>query len=242
MADGAPRWRLLRFASLPSTQDFCRARAEAGEPSGLAVLADRQTRGRGTHGRSWQSPAGNLSLSVLLRPAESAATLGHWSLLAGVAAAETLAAHLRGAVSPVCKWPNDILLDGAKAAGMLVEAACAADAVKWLVIGFGVNLAFAPSLPERRTACVADYVSPPDPGDFAGDLLTRLDHWTQIRGHHGFALVRERWLCFAPAFGSRVALRQRERTCDGAFAGVDADGRLLLATEAGVESFAAGET
>ena len=89
-----PGWRLQTHEVLASTSDFCRERAAAGEPEGFAALARRQTQGRGSRGREWESPVGNLFLSVLLRPAERARDAGQWSLLAGVALAEALAAHL----------------------------------------------------------------------------------------------------------------------------------------------------
>jgi BirA family biotin operon repressor/biotin-[acetyl-CoA-carboxylase] ligase len=236
-------WRLHQFATLPSTQDFCRTRAEAGEPACLAVLAGCQTAGRGTHGRPWQSPPGNLYLSVLLRPAEPARTLMQWSLLAAVALAQTLSRLVPADAALTCKWPNDLLLGGAKLAGVLVEAACAADGtLDWLVIGFGANLAHAPIVPDRPTACLAGAAPAPAAAPVARALLAELDHWQAVRRDRGFAPVRAAWLQRAPHPGTAMRLRQPQGIVDGGFAGLAADGALLLRTAAGLRRFVSGET
>jgi BirA family biotin operon repressor/biotin-[acetyl-CoA-carboxylase] ligase len=235
-------WRLQIHEVLPSTSDLCRSLAAADEPEGLAVLARRQTQGRGSRGRDWQSPSGNLFLSVLLRPRERARDAAQWSLLAGVALAEVLAEHLRGAATPRLKWPNDVLLDGRKLAGILVDSSAdGAGDVEWLVIGIGVNLAVAPNVMGREVACVAEFVPPPPSERFAEGLLARLGHWRNLRREQGFAPVRAAWLAHAPAPGSAITLRQGEKMLGGGFVGLGADGSLLLATDGRVRAFATGE-
>ncbi len=235
-------WRLQSFALLASTQDLCRQLAEAGEPGHLAVLAERQSAGRGTQGRGWDSPEGNLFLSVLLRPPARAREVGRWGLLAAVALADTVAALLPDSVSLRLKWPNDLLLDGRKLAGILTESAAGLDGgLDWVVIGFGVNLATAPDLPDRATACLAERLPPPPPESFATDLLARLDTWRARQDADGFAAVRAAWLRYAPEPGSPLTLRLSGQTVDGAFAGLSEDGRLLLESADGVHAFASGE-
>lgn len=239
-----PPWRLRSFPLLASTQDLCRALAQAGEPGHLAVRAGRQSAGRGTKGRSWEGAAGNLFLSVLLRPDGPAREATRFSLLAGVALAETTAALLpREGVSLRLKWPNDLLLDGRKLAGILTESAAAPDGrLDWVVIGFGVNLASAPVVPDRATACLADQVPAPAPEAFAADLLARLDDWLDRHALAGFAAVRAGWMRYAPEPGSPLSVRMAGRRVDGAFAGLSEDGRLLLQSGCDVRAFAAGET
>lgn len=235
-------WRLAVHDSLPSTSDVCRARAADGEPEGLAVLALRQTQGRGTSGRAWQSPPGNLYLSVLLRPAEPARTAAEWSLLAAVALAGALAPLLPDPLALTLKWPNDVLLHGAKLAGILTESTAVPDGMlDSLVIGFGVNLAAAPDLPDRPTASLAAVAPAPAPEAFARVLLDRLDHWRARRAQVGFAAVRAAWLARGPLPGAPIVLRVGSTTQDGRFAGLGADGSLLLATGSRVRAFAAGE-
>ncbi len=235
-------WRLEVYDTLPSTSDFCRARAADGEFDGLAVMARRQTQARGSRGRDWTSPPGNLSLSVLMRPCEMARDAGQWSLLAGVALADTLAHCLPDPSALQLKWPNDVLLNRGKLAGILVDSAAGSDgALDWLVIGLGVNLAVSPPVPGRTVACLADVAAPPSPDEFASGLLARLTFWREVRAYEGFRPVRDAWLARAPANGSHVTLRIGERLIGGGFAGLADDGGLLLNTDGQVRAFATGE-
>ena len=241
-ASASEAWRLQIYQALGSTSDLCRTLAIAGEPGPLAVMARRQTRGRGTHGRPWVSSPGNLFLSVLLRSREHARDVGQWSLLAGVALAEALLPLLPEPGSLRLKWPNDVLLEDAKLAGILVESSATADGtLDWLVVGLGVNLVAAPELPDRRTACLAQVATAPAAEDMARLVLGRLSHWRQVRLLEGFAPVRAAWLERAPPLGSRLTLRLGGRSVGGSFAGVGQDGSLLLATGGRVHAFAAGE-
>lgn len=235
-------FRLSIHDSLPSTSDVCRARAQHGEPDGLAVLARQQTQGRGTNGRAWTSPSGNLYLSVLLRPQEAVRETGQWSLLAAVALAETLAARLPDPGALVLKWPNDVLLRDRKLAGILTETAARPNgALDFLVIGFGVNLSVAPHLPDRATACLAEVAPPPAPEAFATGLLASLASWRRVREREGFAAVRAAWLAHGPGPEAPLQVRLGGTVHDGRFAGLGADGSLLLATGAGIRTFVAGE-
>jgi len=236
-------FRLSIHEALPSTADFVAREAEAGAPEGLAVLARRQTAGRGTQGRAWEGRAGNLHLSVLLRPAEPARTVPQWALLAAVSLADAVAATIPDPAALALKWPNDLLLNGAKAAGILTEASTGPDgAIAWLNIGFGVNLAHAPSVPGRATACLADTgIAPPAPEDFAQLLLEALDRRRAERARQGFAPIRAAWLARGPAPGSHLAIRRGGRETSGRFAGLAEDGSLLLDTGDRVIAVASAE-
>jgi BirA family biotin operon repressor/biotin-[acetyl-CoA-carboxylase] ligase len=231
-------WRLARFAELPSTSDHLIRLAEAGEPAGLAVLADRQVAGRGRAGRQWQSPPGNLYLSALLRPATPAREAPQWSLLAGVALWEAVAPLLPDAKGLWLKWPNDLLLDGAKCAGILAETALGPEGrLAWLVLGIGVNLAMAPDVSGRRTAHLGAALAP---AEFVPRLLARLAHWQAVQAAQGFAPVRAAWVAHGPEAGTPFALADGTA---GAYAGLDDDGGLLLrqADGSGTRRVTAGE-
>lgn len=239
----APRlgeiWRIERYESLPSTSDLCIARAREGEEEGLVVLAGRQSGGRGRAGRQWLSPPGNLALSLLLRPNTPLAEAGQWALLAGLALIEALLAVLPQAAGGLrLKWPNDVLLEGGKLAGILIDSAAGGDgSVAWLVLGFGANLAAAPALAERRTEALSRLASPPSPSALAEVLLERLDIWRK----ESFAAVREAWLRHAHPPGTPLSLTLGARHVFGRFAGLSASGALLLDTGDGIESFPTGE-
>ncbi len=235
-------WRLTIHEVLPSTSDLCRSLAAQGEPEGYAALALQQTQGRGSRGRDWQSPVGNFYGSALLRPHEAARDAGQWSLLAGVALASALAPLLPDPAAMALKWPNDVLLGGAKLAGILVDSAAAADGtLEWLVIGAGVNLAVAPDVPGRAVAAVADVAPPPSPQAFAARFLAELDRWRRVRALHGFEPIRQAWLARAPQLGTPTTLRVGEQLLGGDFAGLSGDGALLLHTGSRIQAFSTGE-
>ncbi len=234
-----PGWRLAVHPELPSTADLVAERAAQGEAEGLAVLALRQTAGRGRAGRAWASPPGNLHLSVLLRPGTLAREAAQWSLLAGVALAEAAGALLASPARLVLKWPNDLLLDGAKCAGILAESALGADArLAWLALGIGVNLAHAPSLPDRPTAHLG---AAETPEVFATRLLHRLAAWRDVVADQGFAPVRQAWQQHSVPPGTHMTVRQPGGPLEGLYAGLAEDGSLLLHTENTTRRIIAGE-
>lgn len=234
---GPAGWRLQVHESLPSTQTLAIGLAEEGEPGGLALLARRQTQGRGRAGREWQSRPGNLHLSVLLRPEGPAREIAGHALLAAVALHEAAAHHAPGRALRL-KWPNDLMEEGAKLAGILAEASLdPAGGIAHLVLGFGVNLAHAPEVEGRAVACLG----PIPPEDFAATLIGRLADWHAIRAREGFAPIRAAWEECGPSRGTVLSIRQGDNTVTGSYEGLAEDGGLRLATESGPRIFHAGE-
>jgi BirA family biotin operon repressor/biotin-[acetyl-CoA-carboxylase] ligase len=216
-------WRLQAYGTLASTQDAAVAAARAGEPGHLAILADRQTQGRGSRGRAWSSPAGNLSLSAMIRPGRASPQPGFWALMAGTALHESVALHLADPSTLRLKWPNDLLLDGAKLGGILIDSALAADgALDWVVIGLGVNLRAAPSIEGRTTASLSG--TPIAPPELASDILRHLDRWMATP----FATLRDAWLDRAHPIGTWLDIATGDGRHAGAFAGLADNGGLLL--------------
>lgn len=202
------------------------ALAQAGAGEGLWLRAERQTGGRGRQGRAWASPPGNLYASTLVRvrPGEpAAATL---ALVAAVALEEAVSTFLRpgsGGARPMLKWPNDLLIEGAKLSGILLERAGNA-----VVIGFGVNLAHHPTGLERPATSLAAHGVAPDPQVFAEALAERFARWV-TRWREGIAPVRERWLQRAHPPGTALTARLADGSSeDGLFDGLDRDGALVL--------------
>lgn len=213
--------RLSVHESLPSTATALRDLAEAGAPEGTAILARHQTAGRGTHGRAWQSPPGNLHLSVLLRPDAPLAEAPRHALLAAVALHDAAGGRTR------LKWPNDLLLDGAKAAGILAEAAPdAGGRIAWLGLGFGVNLAHAPAVPGRATAALG--AEPPE--DFAARLLAALALRCAQHAAQGFAPIRAAWEAAGPPTGATLTVTRGATTLTGRYEGLSDEGGLRLSS------------
>lgn len=207
-----------------STSDELKARAEADGPE-VALMARRQTGGRGRLGRSWSSMPGNLHMSVLLRPRPVLSPVvfpGHWSLLAAVAVIGALEPFVPAGLLRL-KWPNDVMAPDGKVAGILIEAGGAPR--PWLVLGVGINLQSAPRVPGRATACVGP--GAPALEEVARAVLTEIATWRARYRQDGFEPVRTAWLARGPEAGAPLMAAAGS----GAFEGIGADGALWLRSE-----------
>jgi len=229
-------FRLLHFATLGSTNDEARRLAEAGAPDGTVVWADKQTAGRGRRGRPWISPAGNLHFSLLVRQRIDAARAAQLSLVAAVALGETVASLLPAPRSVTFKWPNDVLVDGAKIAGILLESSGSADGeIEWLVVGCGVNLAEAPKLADYPAVSLREAgAQEAAPGIVLERAVLAFDGWRQRWQNEGIVPVREAWIARAHGLGGRIRVRLPDGEVEGRFTGMDGDGALVLETGPGV--------
>lgn len=247
LAPAGGRFRLEHHAEVGSTNALAREYASRNEPEGLIVLGDVQTAGKGRHGRGWVSPAGNLHASLLLRPSCPLGAAATLSLVVALTVVEALDPLVGIPSRLAVKWPNDVLLDGAKLGGILLEGeddgrgGCA-----WLVVGLGLNLASAPGPGETPYAAASlkdavDVDLPPEAflDRWLPALAARLDAWSA----GGFAAIRQDWLSRAAGVGREVSLRLGETSAvRGRFAGLGDDGALLIETAPGrVVRHSAGE-
>jgi len=226
-------FRIEEVAEIDSTNEALRQRAAEGEREGLVLRADVQTAGRGRRGRDWTSPAGNLYVSMLLRP-DCAPVVG---ATLGFVAAIALGAVLRGLTpAPVLhKWPNDVLVDGQKISGMLLEAGTRWDGqLDWLVLGLGVNIVSHPGGGiHPATDIVASGGQPIAPQELLKRFLTGFGPAYDTWSRSGFGALRETWLAHAAGIGDRVVARLEREEIAGRFADLDPDGTLVMALEGG---------
>lgn len=234
-------YRRVALDEVPSTNDEALGLAAGGAEEGTLVTARRQTRGRGRRGRRWHSPEGNLHLSLVLRPPGGAGAAVAIAFAAALAVAESIEDLLPDADPVEVKWPNDVLLGGRKAAGVLVEAAPPDGAA--VVLGVGVNLASAPAgTPYPATALARPGAPPPAVEEalavFCRRFLDRYNRWRK----EGFAPLRRDWLGRARGLGQPLAVDVEGRRFDGTFTGIDEDGALCLDLGAGgVKKITAGD-
>ncbi len=218
------------LAEVGSTNDWLLARAaELGD--GHWVLADRQTAGRGRRGRAWGDGAGNLMASVLVRSEGAVQQLSFVAALALLAALSASGGHGGETAAPrfCLKWPNDVLLDGVKVSGILLERA--GDA---LVIGFGVNIASHPQGTERPAISLAAAgLGTPAPVDVLARLMPAFAEYRGLWGRQGFEPIRARWLAQAAGVGERIVARLGAETLEGVFEGLEPDGALALRLDDG---------
>jgi BirA family biotin operon repressor/biotin-[acetyl-CoA-carboxylase] ligase len=224
------KWDVQVFDSLDSTNEEVRRQAETGAAEGLAVLAKQQTAGRGRRGRGWSSVPGNMFLSFLLRPKASPAQAATLSFLTAVAVLEAIdLAGPAAGTQLTCKWPNDVLVDGAKVAGILLESRTTPDgALGWVTVGVGVNLVSHPVDTLYPVTALNRHGIEAMPEDFAQWLLARYGYWYGRWQAEGFAPVRTAWLARAQGLGQPVVVRLPDSELHGRFVALDDSGALLL--------------
>lgn len=231
--------KLHYFLETDSTNKVARQLAENGALDGAIVIAEQQSAGRGRLGRSWVSPPFvNLYISFVLRPKLAPADAPQLTLMAAVALADAIAAFLP--TRPTIKWPNDILCNGKKLAGILTESACTAEKLEFVILGIGVNLNFpigampeeirgrASSLLEIRGAAV-------ERESFIRRLIHDLDRCYGMLQESGFAAIAALWESY---FGLRrrlVRVEMIDQTLCGRAIGIDRDGALIVETEEGAK-------
>ncbi|WP_328702286.1 biotin--[acetyl-CoA-carboxylase] ligase [Alicyclobacillus suci] len=221
-----------------STNDTAIELAHEGAVHGLVVTAARQTGGRGRQGRAWQSPAGGMWFSVLVRNPCALSQAGDLTLLASVAVHRAL--HESGVETKI-KWPNDILVDGRKICGILAQMRADGETVDYAVIGIGINANFhrdalPPDVSDHATTILTECGQPVDRPLLLARILNQLDtlYSSLAQGAGGFAAVREEWKTHAHTLGRTVHVRLGDTFITGYAEDVDERGVLLVRDYAGV--------
>ena len=225
-----PAYRLVALETVDSTNDEALRLATAGAEDGTLVWAREQTGGRGRQGRSWSSPPGNLYFSMVLRPECAPAEAAQLGFVAGLALGEAIGSVAPPLIEVTYKWPNDLLLNGRKAAGILLESRSGPDGtLECLILGVGVNLKHFPE----------DTGFPATGLHFEGATEVEVVALLEAFGRHfmswvnrwlddGFAPVRRAWLHHAHGLGEEIEVRLPRETLKGTFKDLDARGVLVL--------------
>ncbi len=235
---------LACFDESDSTILEARRRADRGEAQPVWLLAGVQTAGRGRRGRAWASLQGNLHATYLFATAHAPAEIALLSFAAGVAIAETLEAMI-GAGRVALKWPNDVLIERAKVAGILIDSGGLAAGGAWAALAFGINLVRAPEALDQATMSLREAlpidVETPPPTRFFASLRPRLEGWAERLAGEGFAPLRAAWLARAYGLGEPAAVKAGDHQIEGRIAGLSPRGELELDTAAGRRLVAAGD-
>lgn len=232
-------WRVQVFGTTPSTQDLVRDLADTGEPEGLVIQALTQTKGRGRHGNGWISPMGNLYISKLLRPSCRADKAGQMAFVAALALSDAMDEVIGDGHAKTLKWPNDILIDGKKVSGILLESRLDKHGrIDYLIVGTGVNLFAPPEGAIGLDSVKKDRVAVNSFRDIYLDKLrARYISWQ----NEGFGQIREDWLKQAHGLGRDMSIRLPEITYRGVFEGIDENGTLIALVDGQKRIFTAGE-
>lgn len=229
-------YRLVELDAVDSTNEEAKRLAQAGAPDSTIVWAKSQSGGRGRRGRVWSSPEGNLYFSILLRPPYPAHNVMQLGFVAANAIADALQVVLPPGTFVHVKWPNDVLVEGCKISGILMDAEIDTTNrgyLEWLVLGIGINVASHPAEIDSEfhaTSLAAQGVTGAglDVGALLDTLAKRflagLVTWRNL----GFGPIRRHWLLRARGLGGPVIVRLPNETLNGIFAALDEDGALIL--------------
>ncbi|MGB0747360.1 MAG: biotin--[acetyl-CoA-carboxylase] ligase [Magnetospiraceae bacterium] len=240
MASLPPGYALTALDRVDSTSAEAHRRALDGAPDGTVIFANSQDSGRGRRGRAWESPPGNLYCSLILRPA---APLKHWpnlSFIAALAVADTLDKVLGFPDFARCKWPNDVLLDGAKVAGILLETAGLPQA-PCVILGIGINVLHHPEDTPYPATALSKFGVEKTARAITEDLIGALDTWRKRWERDGFGGIRNAWVARAVNLGERIVVRTADQELHGTFLDLDPEGALILECQGKKQLITAGD-
>ncbi len=227
--------RIHAFSSTGSTMDVAHRFASGGSPEGTLVVAESQTHGRGRAGRGWVSPPGQgIYASLILRPRVVAAQMSQMTLLAAVAAAQTMERTTK--LEPTIRWPNDLLLGDKKVAGILTESAMDRGSVSYVIVGIGLNVnGHRADLPHIATSLAIASHHPVDRLDVLRTLLQTWEWWYDRWRRQGFDPVRHAFAERCMTLGQTVRLQIRGQSRIGHAVRLDEEGGLVVRWDSGVE-------
>ncbi len=230
----------MAFDVLDSTNSALRRMVEAGTEAaeGLIVTAKAQTAGRGRSGRAWASPVGNLYASFLIESPEGFTRASELGFVAAVAVIATIQVLLpdRGSDDALrCKWPNDVLFEGSKVSGILLETTHAPDTAGiYVVLGIGLNLVpvTLPQAPYPITS-LAEHGGHISRVQALEALAKQLAHYLEVWRQQGFAPIRQFWLDHAAGLNESIRVQLPSETVSGRYIDIDIDGALVLQENSG---------
>ena len=211
------------------------------------ILAHEQTAARGRRGRVWSMPVGNFAATLVLPVSEPPATVALRSFVASLALRDACVAVTGREDAFALKWPNDVLLQGGKVAGILLESASASTALSHLAIGIGVNLAAAPAVSEVEAGAIAPVALRSalnvsvTPEVFLGALASAYARYETQFVTYGFAPIRTAWMAKAARLGEVITARTTREEWVGTFREVDETGQLVLETAQGIRAIPAAD-
>jgi BirA family biotin operon repressor/biotin-[acetyl-CoA-carboxylase] ligase len=237
--------RILHIDETDSTNADAMRLALKGEDLPLWVIADRQTAGRGRAGRSWFSPGGNLYTSLAFCCAAKMENAGQLSLIAGISLFDAIRAStdLAQDAGLRLKWPNDILMGGAKMGGILVESTSARGSPGFLaIVGFGVNLSSHPEDLGRAVTSLGRHTQAPAPAVLLASLAEQFPRWLDVwESGDGFAAIRQGWMERAGPIGEAITVNSADGLISGTYRGLSETGALLAEVDGQVREINHGD-
>lgn len=226
--------KIHRFKKISSTNATARDLAKKGAKAGEVVIAEQQTKGRGRLQRKWLSKPGNLYVSLILRPHIPTKVASHLTFVASLAVAKTLEKNL--GMSPSLKWPNDVLVDGKKIAGILTEIETVDSKIDFAIVGIGINVnqeKFPKNLSQTATSLQQILGKSLNLDQILEQLLQSFEEWYTAYLKQGFSIIKEMWEEMSVIIGRDVEIRDHRKKLKGRALGIDQNGALLLQVSSG---------
>lgn len=235
--------KIFTFDSIDSTNNCAKAVAGCGATEGTVVIAEQQTAGRGRMGRPWQSnPNENLIFSIVLRPRLSADALNLLPLYVAVAISAAIE-HVTG-LKVECKWPNDILYNGKKVAGILIEGSIKQDTMDYVVIGVGINvnqMRFEGELSTRASSLKLESNKEVDRVRLFKEILAGLEKDYKLFQTSGFKSVVPQWMARSTMLNKTISISQQGNIISGVVKGLSPEGGLVLKSNDAEQTVFAGD-
>ena len=223
---------ILTYALLDSTNDTAYRLAEDGAKEGTVVIAEKQKKGKGRHGRTWVSPKGGIYFSCIIRPDIEPKEVAKITLVSALAVCTSI--RKAAGVPAMIKWPNDITIYGKKVCGILTEMKAEQDSVDFLIVGIGINVDTPSSLlPKGATSLSEESDSSISKVDLAKGILENLEHYIGIFKKEGFRVIRDEWRDLSDTIGRYVKVQCHEGKIEGQALDLDADGALVIRLDSG---------
>jgi BirA family transcriptional regulator, biotin operon repressor / biotin---[acetyl-CoA-carboxylase] ligase len=236
-------YQLIRYETVGSTNEEAKLHAREGAAEGTLVWALEQTAGRGRRGHAWASPRGNLYASLILRPRCPASRAAQLGFVAALAVGDTLGSACKRLEGVSHKWPNDVLVNGRKIAGILLESDLGEGEIpEFVILGVGINLASSPQGTEFPATSITEQGRGPlSAADALEEFARNFHAWERRWGEDGFAPVRTAWLARAMSLGQPIRVQLQTATLYGRFLDIDQQGALLLESAGELRHISAGE-
>lgn len=235
--------KIFTFQTIDSTNNCARAVANIGAAEGVVVFAEEQTAGKGRLGRSWKAnPGENLTFSLLLRPKVPADAINLLPLYVAVAVAQAI--ERATGLKVECKWPNDLLVNGKKVAGILIEASLQQNLVEYVVIGLGINvnqMQFPPDLLQRATSLKLESSKEIDRVHLFKEILGSLESNYRASLTNGLQSVIPSWLNRAPMINKPITVSQQGTIIAGVVKGLSNDGGIIVQANGTERTLYAGD-
>ncbi|MBR72822.1 MAG: biotin--[acetyl-CoA-carboxylase] ligase [Rhodospirillaceae bacterium] len=230
------------FNSVTSTNNTACLEADQGAAAGTVILAKSQTCGRGRYGRNWESPAGNLYASILLRPDCPVIVAAQTSLVTSIAVWETVSTFLPKNCEVLCKWPNDILVNQKKISGILLESQILKNdtsnpIIEWLIIGIGINISTYPRIKSnyKATSLSKECGFQLNVDKVLSLLLLNMEKMLNLWANKGMSPIIKLWISKTCPFGQALIVESPNGTISGKFNGLNKQGELKIITHNNLE-------